>query len=354
MTQCKTSAAEVMRQHADLTTRWREPGDELLKFIEAFASDVRKKRGPSAAGSMFAPMTTTRIVEPWVREVGRDLFTARVFQVSAEMCDVTTALYQKTAAKVTRINNAALPARSGFAWLDEPVLLTDRRGKKAATRVMSWNVTSLPVVPGTIEVVPWLRVVFWADTRVADDFSNDWVDGVLKHSEKKIGRIQLQHPIMIPLDTEFTVESRFTSVNEGTSPLADNAVAWLHGLFMLLGTEVAALQPSFLHKTAAAAAKKRVKHPQVTVVTLRRASQAVDAVENRQPRDVDWSCCWLVQDHYRHLSAYEVEQHFAVPVPEDESSCAICGGRITWVKPHVKGPDGKPFKIGGTVYRLSR
>jgi hypothetical protein len=346
----KITAAEVLRQHAALTDRWREPSQTLLNYTRSFASDVASKRGAKAVGIMFAPMETTRIVEPWVRIVGRDLFTARTFQVTDEMCRVTTDLYQKTTAKIRRLSAAELPAESGFAWLDEPPSLMDRKAKVTRPRAMSWSTCEFPSTSGDGRGLA-IRLVFWADTHVEDGFTGDWEPGVLELSERQLGRLQLQHPMIVPLDYDLEVESRFTRVFDGTSPLADNAVAWFHALLMLMGTELAARQRGFVPRDVTGDVKKRLKRSEVSVVTLRRAALPREEVSAAAR---EYRYCWLVQGHHRHLEAYEIPQHHAIPAADDRAHCVTCGSRITWVRPHVKGPDGAPVKPASTVYRLSR
>lgn len=75
-------------------------------------------------------------------------------------------------------------------------------------------------------------------------------------------------------------------------------------------------------KSKAAAAAKGAKRPNVSVVSLPVPPRTHHPPNSAGGDPVDWSCRWLVSGHYRLLP----------------------GGRITYVKPYVKGPANKPFR----------
>jgi hypothetical protein len=340
-----TTAAEVIQQHADLTKRWCEPNPRLSEYIGAFAEDVAQRRGIGGAVSMFYPMRSSRDPEPWVRLIGKGLFTARTYQVTAEMCRVTTQAYRKTERTSTVISLDELPTESGFIWLDEAVMLHDRQGKRIGIRAVTWEVTSAEYRgKGVLSMV---RLVTWADTRVKDDYSPNWEPGVLKSSEKYIGRLQLQHVCVFPLDYAVDVSS-----SDNESPLTDDHVAWFHAMLMLMATDISSTHNAGLPRSVLGDVKKLVKHPRVSVVDIHRTSQPHG--NRNTSRVIEWTHRWLVQGHHRHLESYEVTPHRAIPERLDRGHCAICESRITWVRPFVKGPDGAPVKSADVVYRLSR
>jgi hypothetical protein len=350
-------AAEVIAQHAQLVDDWRHPRLTLTRYIEAFAEDARRRRGSSIVNTMFYPLFSdpARDFERWVRLVGKDLFSACTFQVTTEMCRAVTAIYQKSTEKTTRISVAELPtvgddlpAESGFAWLDEPPAMIDRRGKVTRDRAVSWCVTA---VPNTIngDTCTGLRVILWADITVDDDYTAEWRPGIKNRSEREIGRLQLQHCYALPLDTDLTWSSDHV-------PTADNSIAWLHAMFMLLGTEIPATHRAIIPASVQGSVKRRVKHPAVTVVTLRRVAARPDDPGTEHHREVDWRYRWVVQGHHRHIESYEGQSHHATPTLSDRGTCAVCQARITWIRPHIKGADDLPMKpsSGHVVYRLRR
>lgn len=340
----KTNAATVIQQHADLTKRWREPNSKLAGYIGSFADDVARNRGLKGAASMFYPMHSTRDAEPWVKLIGRGLFTATTYQVTTEMCRVVTQAYRKTERTSTRISLDEVPAESGFVWLDEAVILYDRQEKRTGPRAVSWEVTSAEYQNGGI--LPVIRLITWADTRVEDDFSADWEPGILELSEKMLGRLQLQHVTLIPLDYDVKTSPK------DSMTLTDDHVAWFHALIIIMSTEMADSRRTGLPRVIRDNVKKYIKDTRVTVVTLRQAPQ--ERPSNSSPRTIEWTHRWLVQGHHRHLESYEVTPHHAIPGRLDRGHCAICESRITWVRPFVKGPDGAPVKSADVVYRLSR
>lgn len=339
----RTTAAEVLREHASLTRRWQNADHNLIRYITAFSRDVAEKHSTARAAMMFYPMKSERDSESWTRLIGKGLFTATTYQITDEMCHAVTAMYQKATENVIHIDENELPDESGFVWLDEPVLLKDRQSKLVATRAFSWEVTSVGYEnTGTI---PAMRVVQWADAFAHDDFSNNFTREMNKQSARRIGRLQLQHVAMLPLGRDLDADrSRSQS---------DNVGLWFHAMLMLLGSEITIQRRGFLPRGVITELKKTVKQPEVSVVTLRRVVPS-PADDDHAHEVVDWSCRWLVQGHHRHLEGYDVAKHHAAPKSDDRGRCAICGKQITWIKPYVKGPDGLPIKNADVVYRLSR
>lgn len=339
-----TTAADVILQYSRLMRAWRDPNSDLVRFVRLFSADAKRSRGTIADTSMFYPPNTAP--EAWSRIVGSDLRRARVFQVTANMCDAVMSTYRKTienAGDTTRMSVSELPSDNGFSWLDEPAGLRDKRGKITKVRAISWSVLTIAEDNGSS--VPGVRIIAWADTHVSDDYDSVWQPGVKEHSERTIGRLQLHHVFVMPLDRDLLPDSALVL------GVSDNAIAWFRVLCMFFGTEVAAMKRAQLPRSVAGNLKD-VKHAEITVVTLRRVSR--DHASHGSTGDVDWSCQWVVQGHHRHLNPYLVEKHRAVPLMHQRNRCAVCSAKITWIRPHIKGPDGAPMKVEATVYRLSR
>lgn len=352
-----TSAAEVITQHAQLTAAWRQPSNLLISYVRNFSADVVRRRGAAAAERMFYPLFSdaARDYERWVTLAGRDLFSARVFQVTAEMCAVTNEIYRKSTESTTRISYEELPAERGFVWLDDPAALRDRIGKVIRLRAVSWAPLVLPSTDGG-GTLAGVRLMLWADARVTDDYSARYLPGVLQRSERQFGRLQLMHTHTLPMDVAMLAA---TDTRAGVS---DNDVMWLHALFMLIGTEICVTSRARLPASTKGALRRTAKHPEVTIVTLRRGTRDVSG-DGASDDDgvatgtaVEWRHRWVVQGHHRHIEAYDGESHHATPQQEDRGVCVICTQRITWVRPHVKGPDGLSFKTdsGSVIYRLRR
>jgi hypothetical protein len=158
------------------------------------------------------------------------------------------------------------------------------------------------------------------------------------------------HSCTIPLD--IAVEAWEEEFSHG----ADDHVAWLHALFMVLGTEIAHTSAARLPASVRGDTRRHLRHSEVSVVRLRRfTARPHDEEAGSVHRPVDWQWQWPVQGHHRHLDAHEGHHH-ATPLPDERGTCAICLTRITWVKPHMKGPEDRPVRpeAGDVLYRLQR
>lgn len=83
------------------------------------------------------------------------------------------------------------------------------------------------------------------------------------------------------------------------------------------------------------AEKRFEREPGVLWLTLRHAKGAKDVAGGHQNGGGDgreYSCRWLVRGHWRKLAS----------------------GKLTWVKPYVKGPEDKPLRIRETGVKLVR
>lgn len=351
---------DVLRAHAEHAERFQHPGSPLVRFMAVFMNDVIIKRGSDALISMFYPACTgytDEAAREWIRLVGEELHAAATYQVSAEMCSAITAMYRKSARMSTmRIEPEDLPGASGFVWLDDPPGLRDKRGMITRPRAFSWS--AIPITRSDGSVDTGIRFVCWSDARVPDDCTDEfpetrqmWRDHeFVERVERDFGRLQLLHAQVIPLGT--SVECAY---DEDALAVADNGIAWFHVMCMMMTTEIITSRLHGLPKAVRSYIKKHVRDPHVTVITLRRAREVTGNASPAESHHVDWSCRWVVQGHHRHLSEYDDPAHHAIPLSDDRRTCSVCGGRLTWVRAHVKGPDGLPVKVSsGTVYRLTR
>lgn len=94
---------------------------------------------------------------------------------------------------------------------------------------------------------------------------------------------------------------------------------------------------------AAAQRARRMEIPdRVTVVALRRVEG-----HSHGETDVEWHHRWLVRGHWRW-------QHVSKNHPLAEPDPAGGYRARVWVRPHVKGPEDKPFHLTEKVYALVR
>jgi hypothetical protein len=344
--------ADVIQQHATLAEAHRHPKPSLTRYTAYFMDDVVKRRGRESAIAMFHPASGSdplKAAEDWLHRVGDDLRQAVTFQVTRDMSDAVTAMYRKSTAAGSHVIHAdELPAPAGFLWLDRPADMLDRKGRVVRHRAISW--ATIPVTAGDGVTKQGLRLIFWSDARIPDEWTDEtsesrarWRDpAFLTRVEDEIGRLQLGHSQVIPFDEEFTYPD--------LGP-ADDHMAWLHVMFMVMETEIVARRRHGLPTPVRARVRKHLAGTGVTVITLRRVAHSSEASPGQH--EVDWSCRWVVQGHYRHIDG--AERHPGAPLDSDRRECAVCAHRLAWIPAHVKGPDGKPVKTSvDTVYRLSR
>jgi hypothetical protein len=247
-----------------------------------------------------------------------------------------------------------LPSAAGFAWLDYPVVLTDASGARLATMALSWGETTLPAdfldgnwpPPGSGVGRHGVRISSWAHTEDIDDFTS------LRARQEMIAAgmpLSLSHSSFIPFS------SRLMPLHRDEID-ADDIIRWAHVLWMFMGTEVVTSERPFIERHFRRRAERIIQTNSVNVVTLRRS-----APKDRSPvpRKVDWSCCWIVQQHWRHLDSYVPFKHHRARVDRREGGpvkhCVVCGGRVTHIGSYVKGPNGLLLKsVPETLYNVSR
>lgn len=218
-----------------------------------------------------------------------------------------------------------MPSAAGFAWLDEPVSFTDFSGTVNIVRALSWG-PMLFRPPGT-EPAQGTRITSWAESDLKA-FRNWRVTGAGESSS-----------VFVPYGKPIT------------TGISDDPTRWLHCLWLFTGTEIARESREQADRPARRRAARAGLDGNVRVIMLpRRNYPGTDG-----QRDVSWSHRWIVQGHARHLGDYREaghEPHHA-RTAKQRQPCAVCGERTTWVRPYVKGPDGKPLTATNKVFRVS-
>lgn len=126
------------------------------------------------------------------------------------------------------------------------------------------------------------------------------------------------------------------SVIEGDEITVSTSYPIAATLFMN-GTVARAQEYRANHQTRKEYARAGKTAPTVRAVILRRSEQATSAGSMRG--DVEWSCQWMVRGHWRKLHE---------PRKSD-------GATVTYVQPHVKGPQDMPFRAPSeTVFVAQR
>jgi hypothetical protein len=360
-------ASDVLDQHRKLRASLSHP--VVAEYIDAFMQDkVSKASGGDMQalladkdydsqrwrdvgfrlGQMFHPANTP---DQFRALIGKDLFEARTYQVTEEMVDAVSGTYQATRANMNSYSESDLPYPAGFAWLDKPAVIGDVRGNRTTIRAVSWALATITIADNTegenLRVVPGVRVVSWGGV---SDLDHYWR---AEHRDQWLAQTHGEIPLMYTHSNIVPFGQRMAGSESVTT---DDFAIWAQVLMMFMGSEIVsttkpALRPFSMKKFTTSMKEP----PEVNVIRLRRMTDRPVDDHEVQHVHIDWSCRWLVQGFHRHNSSYEVARHHAVPDSgQGNKVCAVCGGSITWVRPHIKGPPDKPLRALDQLYRLQR
>jgi hypothetical protein len=309
----------VLDHHTDLHQRLAHPSADLRAYFEGFTEAAEETFAEMPApeykgrvNPMFYPFgSTPEGAGLFVGALAHDLFDARTYQVTTEMVDLAEALHAQSKDQFASIEPEEVPAPWGFAWLDRPWMVRDRSGGSMAIRAFSWGSQRMRLSPGYGPAdTDAVRIAVWNLNTDTDDFSEDWA---ARRRSDALGPLTMTHS-----------ETIGVGVNYGTNPM----VVLAHMMWSLMGMEITSVTDAAVGRPARRRAQGSIRHGDVRVVQLRRAAHDTGTGIRR----VDWSCRWIVRGHRRRLPS----------------------GNTIWIKPYIKGPDGRPLKASDVVYRLER
>lgn len=355
-----TSPREVLDQHTTLYERLKHPPAVVRDFYATFFTkeSLLSLERDVAAGKgewlnrwlqMLAPALNA---DEFLAMVGRPLYGAPTFAVTAPIVSAVTATYEATVGQGIRLQEEDVPFKTGFAWLDEPVVLTDAGGFSIATRALSWAPARIPddfvrgAWPGEGFSREGVRLTSYSHVGDTDTLTDP---AMARRLQQEAMPLSIAHSSFISYGTPFQARK-----NLAEDVTRDDIIHWVHTLWIFMGTEIVATARPQVERPARRRAARSIGSSEVNVVTLRRIRVAGAEVAQR---DIDWSCQWVVQAHRRHLEDYSAvaAPHHAVPLDGDSGHCSVCRTRITRVRAYVKGPDGRPLKaVPETVYRVAR
>jgi len=331
-----SSPGDILHQHVLLTERHLDPNRWLTAFMGLFMGDSFKN-DPERARGMFYPVLPRNVstvdyehVHDFLRVMGDDLASAVTYEVTTEMQHVMEAVYDKTMTQVERIDEGELPEDPGFAWLDEGWTLTDLKSQEYTIRALSWKRCEAwtkgtemdPLERPTLW--PCIRVALWS--HVADDVATGRMTAAqARQARLDLGSLQLTHCAVIPCGLAFRPPESLVEKRSSDSFLGLVHILWMFLQMEIVATPRAPVKPGWERR-----ARRTIHVPEVRVVLLRRVKHITEPTGGHH--EVDWSCRWIVQGHRRRLA----------------------DGRVTWVRPYLKGPDGKPLRVTETVMRLAR
>jgi hypothetical protein len=338
------------------TPHFRSAINRLYAAVQDEMYDADGTPRASPWHTMFAP---ARSGEEFLVLISSPLYGAPSYQVTAEMVQTVSALYAKTLKAVTHMKETDLPTPTGFIYLDEPVSLTDVDGSVLLTRAFSWGPQTLAMAfreeprdssRVIVETRDGVRLTAWCAYEDPDSTLTREAMAAAKFFEDT--PLVLSHSVFVPFGQQLALRDPKTDdVTE------DDIVRWMHTLWMFMETEAVVASRPPVERHARKRGLRTINQGEVRVVMLRRTRS-----EGSEPPgshiSIEWSCRWVVQGHDRHLEDYRPAygQHEARGYMDGEvRRCRVCGGRTTFVRPYIKGPDGLPLKApAGELFKVAR
>lgn len=342
---------------ANVPEHTREFYDDLYDVLAEAARSPQYAGFPS--GSNFARSTWIAWFYPCNR--GRDLlpllrkslYQAPVYDVTEKIVDAVTDMYRKTSeVQAVSFTAADLPSPTGFIWLAKPVVLSDVGGTPLSTRAVSWSPVTIRSAQSRL-AGDGIRWTAWSQPGDEHEQAVRSLPGApLALSSSQV--TPFGHELK-RMDMQL-IGGKLVPAPAGHHP--DDLLFWLQTLWMFMGTEIVATERAEVSRPFRRRAERVIGHSAVNVVQLRRISYKGREIGHR---DVNWTCSWIVQGHWRHIEDYAglAESHRAKPDlayrVQGHILCAVCAARITRIRPHVNDPAGMPLKVvPETVYRVAR
>jgi len=344
------TSTDVLRTHRHLYEVLANPNPRVVKFYEDFFSEGARRamRGsPEMQAAWFTMLFPAQSGHEFLDMVRRPLYAAPCYRVTPEVMGIVSKTYERST-QTQHMEERDPPSATGFIWLDEPLFMTDAGGARIASRAFSWGPQPQKFV-NTGEGYdaaspPGMRVTTWCCADDQDEFTDAVAARMMVDMDMKVS---ISHSQYVPWGS--VSHSRIP----GADVTPDDILRWLHTLWLFMATEVMVTEQESPARPERKRAQASLGTGLVNVVLLRRVKVADR--EGGERRDVDWTCSWFRQSHWRHLESYEVTTHQAAPSSGEPGHCVVCEKRITFVRTHVCDPAGKPLKIvPETLYKVSR
>lgn len=313
----------------------------------------------SGAIALLDPPPTTAAFQTYAEWEETQLRQASLWWVSAPMVDLLMAAVASIP-EDTRVQDLPSPSPSGLVVFEKPWWgVSSTSGKEVSVSAILWGSTRLPPSP-TAKDHPALCLsvssYFHRDARFGlspDELGTAASTGALSLArERRIGEVEdgphkgaptfaLEGDIWAPLGrSDWPLEDTLgQTLSERIDPVAMTSMIEdrrvIAALWSMVAQEAVAETET---RPAARQARRRGERAGVTndskvrIVTLRRRHRSTPH-EDSESRAVDWSHRWFVNGYWRWQPVGPGRQE----------------RRLTWVRPHVKGPEDKELQVKDEV-----
>jgi hypothetical protein len=286
--------AEAIEQQAHLIGYWQ---------TSAGIAHAEQIRVQELTGVGVAPSAHDLAHSMW-----HELMQAEPYYVGPPICHLFAGA-APTFPEVTMLRESA-PASAGFVWFAEALPFDGGDEDVSGLRAFSWELMQT-LAPDDLRV-NCLSVGFYVDHRryaqpmlvsaMAWDFGSGWdKPWFVKHADDE------RVPLMLRSMRRYVAQF-FAFVNQRLLTVGE--------------------QPIHNRSVRRRLAKAIPHDPVVRVVELRRRDY--QQRDESQPRDVEYSCQWLVRGHWHQYHTRE-------------------GLQPRWVMPYVKGPSDKPLRVAEKI-----
>ena len=336
--------SQVLDKKADLVARSMQE-----KFKDVIQHQIRldTRSVVKADGSEVNVERSVHGADVLATYMGREMGRSHAYYVAPDMTDlIIWASAKLDDSDQFRVDE--LPTEYGFAYFDKPLPIIDVRGKTMLANVVCWFPATAKRPSG---IYPVTAIVYFNDARHTPDQIAKEIEAAsidVDHIMGGWGMIGMQAisdgarlgPSLLSTASEEIIAEM---EKDGASPHEfTNILRMLHAYWLLLNQTVIRLSDAEIPRAMSKRARRMDIPDRVTIVALRRIEG-----HTHGESDVDWQYRWLVRGHWRwqHVSK---DHPLAEPDPEGGFRARV------WVRPHVKGPEDKPFHLTEKVYSLVR
>lgn len=243
------------------------------------------------------------------------------------------------------IREETLPSDHGFVYFERGIPMRDPEDGPFAVHYLTWHKCMVPAADDPNDIVPGYLSTAWVVGASLGDVAPERERAALRGMD-----------YLVPLRIATAPFDIGLQPNDGLAFDTDDASygpLFAASLWAIMAEELSYLRKVGVPRNARARYKS-LKHPHVKVITLRRTRTEESDAEARHHVMRHWTHRWVVDAFFRHLPGESGCGGAGAVADHDGERCARCGGKITRVVSHVKGPVGLDVQVKERVYNLAR